>query len=359
MIYTYIFVMLVFAQVINIITEYKYKVLESFYYIFVGIFLFFIAILRDGIGFDFNNYNYWYDVFKAYPSFIESYNLEFGYLFINYISSSFRMVIFICATLAIPIKLKVIYKYSEDKLMSLMIYFTGVFLMFDMGVIRQGISIAVCLISIKYILNRSLKKFIICIAIGTLFHTTTIIFFPLYFLGYKRYSKKIIYISVLLALIFLKLDLFKVILDIIKLSPFESITYRLDFYTNIRTSGNNQITLSLIKRVMILIIFVEVYKKKNICDNQSLVLLNGYFLSVIISIILSPIEIFANRGTMSLYFLQALIFPIIIKNIDNKILKLITLVGISLLSINTMLGIIDEGKLVNQPYVPYKSIEFW
>lgn len=353
MIYFSILLLLILCEYINILTNYKYKFLHNVYIVSFGIFLFFIAAFRDGIGFDYMNYKKVFDNITINNTPFSSSNIELGYYLINLLSTSFVVVVFISAILAIPLKIKVICEYSEDGLLSLLMYFTSVFIMFDMGVMRQGISIAIGLLSIRYILNRDFKRFIITILCGTLFHITIITMIPLYFIGDKKINRKIIYSLSFAALFFSFFNVTNKLLQIVGKLPLGTIAYKINYYLS---TTNDNLTLSLIKRLIFLVIFVEFYNYKKVNDSKAYLFLNGYFLSVIIMGLFSGVDIIGGRGTMVLYCMQIFIFAIILKRMEMKPIKLGFFLLIILLSINTMMGPISQGKKVSQPYTPYKTI---
>lgn len=353
MIYFIIFGLLIFVEVINILTNYKYRIFENIYFWIIGFCIFFIAAFRDGIGYDFYSYENIYYAIRNSSNALKNIDVELGYFLINKVSPNFTILIFIIALLGVMIKLFVINKYSDDKILSLIMYFSGVFIMFDMGVIRQGISITLGLISIKYILNKSPMKFFITIIIGSFFHISILVFIPLYFIGYKNYSRKTIYLTLFFILLLSFLDLNKLILEVANLLPFDIIKSKLSYYASIDT-GN--ITLSLIKRISFMVFFVEFYKRKGINDKKSLLFLNSYFLSIIIMGIFFSIDILGGRGSMGLYMFQIFIFAIIEKNIKGNLCKFIILSLVVMLSVASMMGPIKHGATVGQPYLPYKSI---
>ena len=353
MIYFSILILLILCEYINILTNHKYKYLSSMYLIVIGSILFLLAAFRDGIGYDYENYRRIFNLITIDKVPQGSSNVEWGFYLLNVISYSFTIVIFISALIAIPMKIKLICEYSEDGLLSLIMYFTSVFIMFDMGVIRQGIAITFMLFSVKYIINRDFKKFLLVILCGSLFHITILVTIPLYFLSYIEFDRKVIYGSSFVALLFSMFKVTTIIFRLLAMLPLGTISYKLNYYLN---SNQSNLTMSLIKRIIFLVLFVEFFNKKNIKDKKSLVFLNGYFLSILVMGFFSSVDIIGGRGSMGLYFMQVFLFAIMMRRTEKKPLKLVLFVTVVLLSINTMMGPINHGNSSNQPYTPYKSI---
>lgn len=353
MIYFSILILLILCEYINILTNHKYKYLSSMYLVVIGSILFLLAAFRDGIGYDYENYRRIFSLITIDKVPQGSSNVEWGFYLLNVISYSFTIVIFISALIAIPMKIKLICEYSEDGLLSLIMYFTSVFIMFDMGVIRQGIAITFMLFSVKYIINRDFKKFLLVILCGSLFHITILVTIPLYFLSYMEFDRKVIYVASFIALLFSMFKVTTIIFRLLSMLPLGTISYKLNYYLN---SNQSNLTMSLIKRIIFLVLFVEFFKVKNIKDKKALVFLNGYFLSILVMGFFSSVDIIGGRGSMGLYFMQVFLFAIMIKRIERKPLKLALFAIVVLLSINTMLGPIKHGNSSNQPYTPYKSI---
>ncbi len=353
MIYIFILSVLVLLEVLNILTEYKYKKITRYGFVFVSLVMILMAGIRDGVGYDFESYNNIYKMIKSNTLKSANISVEPAYFLMNKICFNFQSVIFLSALIGVGIKILMINKYSDNKLISLIMYFTGVFIMYDMGVIRQGMSIAIALISIQYIEERNFVKFLFTIIIASLFHISILVFIPLYFISDQNFSRKFIYGTTIIVLIISLFDISGVILRIIETIKIPFISSKIAYYASYDT-GN--ITLSLIKRVVFLIGFVEFFKFNNIKDGHQMIFLNGYFLSVLIMGSFSSIDILGSRGTMGLYFLQVFIFATILKYLNKKWIKLILLSIVVLLSINSMSTTIQDGDNSNQHYTPYKSI---
>ena len=330
--------------------------LENICFIAFGLILLYMAAFRDWIGYDWNNYLRIFHAFHRWEEqtffdrlfFVE---IEVGFALLNIIIPRFRILIFVIAIFSVPTKLWAINKYSEARFISLLMYFAGVFLAYDMGIIRQAISISLLLIGLQFVRDRHFFRFLLMILLGSLFHITTIIFIPLYFIHYIKFSRVKIYVVTALVLALYFVDLSRLLVLFLNLLPLDFITQRLEYYLDYETS----LLMSLAKRVVVLIIFVEFYERYNIKDKMSRIFLNSYILSILIMAVFSSIPTLGARGVMGLYFLQVFIFAKIFAVSDKLYLKLGLFVIIIAFSIDTMTSIITEGNATYQPYTPFRS----
>ncbi len=71
--------------------------------------------------------------------------------------------------------------YSENLLWSIFVFMFGCSFNCSLNIMRQYIATAICLYALKYIYDRKIVKYVICILVALLFHKTSIIFLFLYF----------------------------------------------------------------------------------------------------------------------------------------------------------------------------------
>ncbi len=81
---------------------------------------------------------------------------------------------------------KFITENSKNRFMSLMLYFTVGAFTFQITGVRQSIAMAILLFSFKYIKERKFTKFILIVFIASLFHRSSLVFIPMYFLAYIK-----------------------------------------------------------------------------------------------------------------------------------------------------------------------------
>ena len=114
----------------------------------------------------------------------ERYELGFKLLtkMITLIFNNTQFYAFIIATISIIPIAYIIYKYSKIPLLSVILYVAIDFYAFIFSGLRQGIAIALTFYSYRYIVENKTLKYLCCILLATLFHTSAIVFLPVYFI---------------------------------------------------------------------------------------------------------------------------------------------------------------------------------
>lgn len=175
--------------------------------VLIGLFLLILIAFRGKfVGIDTPSYIWSYerlstDSLNLYSSFIA----ENGFTLLEYIikklNLSFRYVIFIEAAAYIIPVCYIIFRYSRNPYLSLFYFISLDYFYFGMTGIRQTIAIGICLIAFEMAQRRELVKYLLLVYLATTFHSTAIIFFPVYFLGMVPFKKKYILIFILIGII--------------------------------------------------------------------------------------------------------------------------------------------------------------
>lgn len=183
---------------------------------FSYILLILFAGFRYGIGTDYFNYQNIF--FNINADNVYNLNLELGFRFLMRLfpqtDNGFYSFIFFISVLNNVLLFKVLQgrlknsTLNERILIVIFFFITNIYF-FPFNGIRQGIACAFVLLSYKYIINRSLWKFLICIFLGFLFHKSIIAFIPLYFFYKLNLDKKINLAIIIASLIIVKFGLFK------------------------------------------------------------------------------------------------------------------------------------------------------
>lgn len=142
--------------------------------------------------------NYLFEgVFDYFP-------MEYGYTLINIIISFFtanRYIFILIITISIYLLLFIsLRNYAYDYPLAL-ILFMGLWFFFSFTYLRQVLGATIVWLSIGYIAKRQLGRFIVVCLMACLIHKSAVIFFPIYFIPIRIYSKRAVLVSMLIALI--------------------------------------------------------------------------------------------------------------------------------------------------------------
>lgn len=85
---------------------------------------------------------------------------------------------------------RLIKKYSDDKLTSVMLYITFGSFCFQLTGIRQAIALGICAVAIDYIYERKPIRFAALIVLATFFHKSAVLFSFAYLFGSKLINRK-------------------------------------------------------------------------------------------------------------------------------------------------------------------------
>lgn len=149
-------------------------------------------------------------------------NYEIGFVVFNklisYLSTDIQFYLFACTFFAILPIFYIIYKYSDTPIFSFIIYLGLPSFMMLFSGMRQILAIGLCALALNFILEKKLIKFIIAVAVATLFHYSAIVFFIAYPVYYIKIDKKMRILSLMLiALTFIfRKQLFVVLSKILK-----------------------------------------------------------------------------------------------------------------------------------------------
>lgn len=339
------------------------KIDKAVFFIFSCILLV-LAFIRDHVGIDYGSYEDIY--YRVHSSTGGIFHIVFGsginlaepfYNLLNLIAPSFRWLLILCAVCAIFSKMVIIYNREENILLCLLLYFGSVYLFYDLGILRQGISIAVVWYSFKYIKEQKLKNFLFVIICATLFHTTAILAIPLYVLNNRKLKKKNYAGILFLAFVVSKLPI--LMGDIIKTFGNEWVIHKYTAYTTYLYSEGNM-TRSLIIRMLLLFIFWFSIRKMEgkdveVIEKWNWLYFNAFFLSIAETLAFSSVYIISSRGVACLYYCYIFLFSKIIEERKlHPIFRLAFFVFAILFSWNSFNNVLVNSS--GNTYLPYRTI---
>lgn len=149
-----------------------------------------LATFRYKVGYDYGTYIYGYEVFsqREFSEIFQDYQTGDPIAF--YLVTKFaamlgseRIYLMVLAILALlPATIFILTEWTDKKTLPLVIFchmFNG--FLFSLSACKQGIAISILMLSLKYVYNRKPLKFLLCVAVAFLFHSTAIVFIVVYF----------------------------------------------------------------------------------------------------------------------------------------------------------------------------------
>lgn len=125
-------------------------------------------------------------------SIYQAYNTEFGYIGLNWaiahITSNRYIFIFLYTICMYAIILHSFRRYAKNYPLASILFMALVFY-FSFTYLRQMFAAAIIGLSIRYIIERKFLKYCAIIIAAFSFHNSAIIFFPMYFIANRKYSK--------------------------------------------------------------------------------------------------------------------------------------------------------------------------
>ena len=286
-----------------------------------------IAGLRYNVGTDYENYVNSYFLVTN-----DNYRIEIFHklvvMIVQHTFNYYQYIFLIYALVTILIAYKAIDDYKIDNKNTFILTYAYLMLYFIMSLnlMRQCLAVAIIMYSMKYIYNKKIYKYIFCIILATLVHTSALIILPFGIVNIiSKDAKKGIIISLI---VYITFSIFLLLIPVSILNNIPFINKFLN-YVNINESLTGTGFGIIIKQSPILLLCACFYKKMikndaNIKQWIAMEILNIIFLYV------GFINIALNR--FSMYFSFATIFIIqdfygvIKKDLYNKIFTQIIMI---------------------------------
>ncbi len=138
---------------------------------------------------DMPNYESFFYYGQFYITWADVESVNMGYKWLNVIfqwtTNSFQVFVFLVTLLILFCFAKTIERYSPYLFLSLLV-FAIVDFPFSCFLLRQYLVVAVCLLSVPFIIQRDIVRFFLYILLAVSFHSAAVVFVPLYFLYRKE-----------------------------------------------------------------------------------------------------------------------------------------------------------------------------
>lgn len=214
----------VFMAVSSYVELYVLKKKTPFFLIIAAISLIILSGFRYFVGADYPIYRNLYVNFPIYTTYQDvwdkalfrptSEQIEWIFVLINKVlfdmGMPFYMVTFVMVLMSVTLKFTTIYQNLALPILGAFMYFMPLFFFEDSGQIRQGMGVAVCVFSFRYIKSRNLWMFLLMIYIALGFHKTAVVFLPAYWIVKIPMNSTRIITVIILAIILSPFEVYRV-----------------------------------------------------------------------------------------------------------------------------------------------------
>ena len=242
--------------------------------------------------------------------------------------------LFVFAALSIALKIMAICRISPLIWASLLIYTSNFFILHDMIQMRASVASGLLLHAVYYLNNRDSKRFLITFGIAFLFHYSSLIILPLWFLNTKR-SYKYFYIG-LIALAYVIGGTLPVA-SLIQYLPLEGVQ---NLWTIYESSVGNEINIfnaTQLGRVAICVFLLLFIERVSVYNKYAILLVKIYAISIAVLVLFSSVPVIAFRVSELYQIVEIVLIPMITYSIDGKIFlkrMAVWIIGLSYLLMN-------------------------
>lgn len=224
----------------------------------------------------------------------------------------------------------------------------------EFDILRQSISFYIFLLSIKYI-NVNWKKYLIYILVAFCFHTSSLIFLPLYFVLKSTFRKWQIILMLLLHILtmFIHFSFVSNLLELLS-NYFPELVFvqKIYLYSSELEGGNSLSLVGVLYSIYLFLVLINY--KDYISNNGSFkIYVNLFFIFILVNIFFSDSKDIADRFSYFFYFGLSFVF---IASIDYfpKMIRLPYLLLVFIFPIVRFSRVISEPK-TKSVLVPYRN----
>lgn len=274
-VFTFLFV---FMAVSSYLELYVLKKKTPIFLIVSGLSLIILSGFRYFVGADYPIYKNLYTGFSLYTDYSDvlkkaffqhtSEQIEWIYVLLNKVlfdmGMPFYMVTFTMALMSVTLKFTTIYENLAFPVLGAFMYYMPLFFFEDSGQIRQGMGVAMCVFSFRFIKSRNLLMFLLTMYLALGFHKTAIVFLPAYWIVRIPLNSQRILLVVVLSILLSPFEVYKVLGGFVESVGTQDISDGFSGYVNDSQFGQS-VDYGLADIVKIVFIFLLVAYDKQTC----------------------------------------------------------------------------------------------
>jgi len=256
--------------------------------------------------------------------------IEMGFVYFTCLCKSIvpNYYVFVFINTVIDIYLLNIFlkRYSKYYILSFILFIVFGGLILEFNLIRNFKALLLFLISIKYIEERRIAPYMLLNVIGFFFHSSALIFLPLYFILKKEWPKWFIWTIFIVGNI---IFLFQIkFLEPFALSAADIIGGRMAvkvklYFASDLYSQPYGLGLGYIERFMTFLLIVLSQKKLKEQNLYNIVFINIFFLYFIVYSFFGEIMVAVERLSLLFVFSYWILYPALLELVKNTINKLV------------------------------------
>ena len=290
--------------------------------------------LRGFIGWD------WWAYYPSYNNLPGGFTYEIGYEILSSVfykmGLSYHHFTFINTVVDILILAYVLKKYSKYPIFSMFLFLAVQGLSFEVDLLRNAKAVLLFIISIQFIKERKLIPFLILNILGMIFHMSSVIYLPMYFILNRNYSRKIILPLIILGNIYYLFDtkLFIHILEYMSSVLPAAVGGKITSYLSI-IPQNYKLpigTLYFERLVTFIMVFFFLHKEKGSREKEnqySLIMENSFYIFYLIFLFTSEFFIASTRIGILFIYANWFLWGDIIENLrDTKIKAVVFIIAV-------------------------------
>lgn len=316
------------------------------------------ASIRWEVGTDWDQYLWFFNIIdkadfgKAGHEFLYEVLLRIA----KFLFGTYTGMLFLTAFIIISLTFRTIYKYSIYPILSILVLFAYSINASGFGY-RQDIAIAITFFSFKFIYERKLIKFLVCILFATLFHQTAIIFTVAYWIYSIKWTRKYLILLIVSTVIgFFIMNK----LDFIAGLYTQSAQGKLDYYLENKDEtfgGGDSPVLILIRGIanrffLLFLPLLIIFTKKNEKVEELKKLYNIFLFGFLFFLVFGSVAVVFLRFTRYFDIFQILVIPLTVYLSPPKHRVALILLLLTYFSIKFSVVILNDKNI----YVPYQTI---
>ena len=316
--------------------------------------LFFFLGLRGYVYTDFVNYKPFFDMLEGFSNLTEVLLLkgwEPGFVIYTALCKTIIPNYFVWNAISTIIDLFLLYKilerYSSNHLMSLMVFFVIGAMPLEFNVLRNAKAIFLFLYALRFIEERQMWKYIVVISIACLFHISSIVYFPLYFILHKKWPKWFLWTIYIAGavIVFFQINIVSDIISRISFaeeSRLEHLTNHLDDLSGYSSLFGN------IERLITMLIVILLYNK--IANNNgNCMFVNMYVLVYASFMFCSASAVMVQRFQYMFIAAFWILYPLLIKYAKQHKNQMVYIFVTALLAMKLLI-------IASNPHLLYENV---